>query len=176
LAQQCLSGTEPQRIGAAQVFAANLRTAHLRSFCEEALTQLFKDLDERVRSEAAQCFNGFEREELAEYSGLIEAFAQSPAFPANHQWVIRALEETTSRLPDATLLVCERFLDTVGAAAADIRTHSAADAATVSQLLVRVESQATDKMLRARCLDLIDRMTLIGAYGLNEALAEYERM
>jgi hypothetical protein len=43
LASRCLRGTEAQRHGAAQVFAANLAEAPLRAFCEDALGKLFYD-------------------------------------------------------------------------------------------------------------------------------------
>jgi hypothetical protein len=74
-----------------------------------------------------------------------------------------------------TCVVCERFLETVGFDAADIRTGSSADAHQVSQLVVRVYGQTTDTALQVRCLDLIDRMTQIGVYGLENALESYNR-
>ena len=40
LAQRCLSGTEAQRVGVAEVYAAHLQTARFRGFCEETLIQL----------------------------------------------------------------------------------------------------------------------------------------
>lgn len=53
LAEKCLSGTEAQREGAAEVYSANLRTARYRSVCEDALAQLFNDESEKVRSAAS---------------------------------------------------------------------------------------------------------------------------
>jgi len=159
-------------VGAAEIFAANLRTARFRSFCEDALIQLFNDPDEKVRSEAATCFNDLEGEQLGEYVRLVEAFVQSPAFANNYESLIHVLEETTAKLPDITCLVCEHFLDAVGSDASRIRT---AKEDIISELIVRVYSQSTDQELRARCLDMIDRMTQREVYGLSEALALYDR-
>ena len=174
-AVRCLQGTESQRIGAAQIFVANLRSARFRSFCEESLIQLFEDQSESVRKEAARCFIGFEGEQLGEYIELIRSFTESPAFEDEYELLIHALEEATTKLPDVVCIVCERFLDVGGKDAADIRTRSAYEAEKVSQLLIRVYSQSSDQITRRRCLDLLDRMMRLGTYGLDDVLASYDR-
>jgi len=175
LAERCLAGTVAQRIGAAEVFAANLHIAGLRAFCEEALVQLFDDPEESVRAAASACFRSLRGEDIAYFVRLIEAFVQSRAFAKHYHEVIYPLTQTTSLLSAVTCVVCERFLEIVGFDAADIRTGSSADAHQVSQLIVRVYSQTTDSALQTRCLDVIDRMTEIGAYGLEDALESYNR-
>ena len=65
LADRCISGTEAQQMGAAEVFAVNLRTANFRSVCEEALITLFSSPYEKVRSKAGTCFHGFVEGELS---------------------------------------------------------------------------------------------------------------
>jgi hypothetical protein len=174
-AERCLSGTESHRISASEIFVANLRTAHFREFCETGLTQLFNDPDERVREQAAKCFFRFEGEELSEYVNLIEAFVDSHAFETDCSHLIDALKETTAKLPDITCLVCEKFINSFGLASADIRTHSAGDASEVSELLIRVYSQSNDETMRSKCLDLVDCMIQMGAYGLYQALQQFER-
>jgi hypothetical protein len=176
LAELCLSGTEAHRIAAAEIFVANLRNAHLREFCEKTLIQLFNDLSENVRSQAARCFLHFEGDELDDYISLVEAFVDSPAFTSNHYDLIHALEETTAKLPDeATYRVCERILDTVDSGATDTRNRSFIDANKVSQLLRRVYSPTKNQSLQSRCLDLVDRMAQMEVYGLDQALTQYER-
>jgi len=175
LAERCLAGTVAQRIGAAEVFAANLHVATLRVFCEEALVQLFDDPEESVCAAASACFRSLPGEDIAHFVRLIEAFVQSRAFAKHYHDIIYPLTQTTSPLPAVTCVVCEHFLETVGFDAADIRTGSSVDAHEVSQLLVRVYSQTTDSALQTRCLDVIDRMMEIGAYGLEDALESYNR-
>lgn len=175
LAERCLSGTEAQRIGAAEVYAANLRTARYRSVCEDALTRLFDDESEKVRSEASKCFYRFEGEKLGQYAGLIEDFILSTAFATEHRQLIHALKRTTAELPEATVSACARFLDLVGQEAADIRTASAGLADNVVQLLMRAYNQSRSSETQARCLDLFDRMAQLGMYGVDRALDQYER-
>lgn len=175
MAEKCLSGTEAQREGAAEVYSVNLQTARYRSVCEDALAQLFDDESENVRSAASKCFLYLGEDQLEQYVGLIEAFIQSAAFAVEHGQLIRALEESTAELPEVTILVCERFLDIVGGEAADIRTGAAGLADDVVQILVRIYNQSRNSKTQARCLDLFDRMAQSGVYGVDRALEQYER-
>lgn len=175
LAEFCISGTEAQQMGAAEVFAVNLRTAEFRSVCEEGLIRLFNSPHEKVCAEAGTCFPGLENEDLSAYEGLIKAFVQSPAFVNNYFHLIDVLEKATVKLPEITLFACERFLDLVGQDAADIRTQHAGHADMVSRLIIRVYSQARDEVLQIQCLNVIDRMTQTRAYGFEKVLALYDR-
>jgi len=175
LADECMSGTKPLRMGAAQVFAANVAHPTFRSRCVEGLTTLFEDADGDIRSEAAHCFKTFEGEELGDYVGLIEAFVSSPAFPAHHESLTRALGSSTAKLPDVTCTVCERLLDAAGPDVSDIRTRAAYTGHQLWKLVLRVYCTATNEEARSRCLDLIDRMLQMGVYGLHDALALHDR-
>jgi hypothetical protein len=175
LAERCISGTEAQQMGAAEVCAANLRTANFRSVCEGALIALFNSPYEKVRSKAGTCFHGFESEELSAYEALIGTFVQSPAFASHYFHLIYALDQTTAKLPNVTCSACERFLNTFGREAGDIRTGHAADADMVCRLIVRAHSQTRDEGLQARCLDVIDRVTQTRAFGFEKVLALYDR-
>jgi hypothetical protein len=175
LAERCISGTEAQQMGAAEVCAANLRTASFRSICEECLITLFNSPYEKVRSKAGICFHGFGGEELSAYEELVDAFVQSPAFASHYFHLIYALDQTTAKLPNVTCLACEQFLNTFGREAGDIRTGHAADADMVCRLILRAYSQTRDEGLQARCLELIDRMTQARAFGFEKVLALYDR-
>jgi len=175
LAKLCLSGSDAQRIGAAQVMAANVKTAAFRSFCEEALIRLFNDCNDEVRSEAAQCFSRFEGTQLEEYEHLVVQFVSSDAFQQNYTHLLMALEETTAKLPEVTLTACERFVDIAGLASSDIGTGTAWSADTVTKLTLRIYQQSKDDTIRARGLNLIDKLMENSAYGINEALANFER-
>ena len=175
LAELCLSGSEAQRIGAAQVMAANVKTATYRSFCEEALIKLFNDCNDEVRSEAAQCFSRFEGTQLEEYEHLVAQFVSSDAFQQNYTHLMMALEETSAKLPEVTLTACERFVDIAGLASSDIGTGTAWSADTVTKLTLRIYQQSTEDTIRARSLNLIDKLMKNSAYGINEALETFER-
>ena len=175
MAGLCLSGSESQRIGAAQVMAANVKVATCRSVYEDALVSLFNDPIERVRSEAANCFRSFEGDDLVGYEHLIAQFVSSDAFPKSRFPLLMALERSTAKLPEVTLSVCERFIDVAGLAAGDISTREAGDADTVIQLTLRAYQQSSDETNRARSLDLIDKLMEYGAYGISGALEELKR-
>ena len=175
IARLCLSGTEPQRIGAAQVMAANVRIATCRSFCEDALIELFNDPSAEVRAEAGRCFLRFEGPQLEGYDDLITGFVCSGASSGDYFPLLMALERTTAKLPEVTLLVCESLIDVAGLATGDISTREAGDANTVIKLTLRTYQQSSDETIRATCLDLIDKLMEYGAYGINDALEEFER-
>ncbi len=175
LARTCLSGSDQQRLGAAQVFAANLREAAFRSFSEEALITLFNERSEEVRGEAAHCFRGLEAVGLVEYDNLVAKFARSRAFANAPYHLIDALIEDTGPLPEATCFVCERFIEVFAGEARTIQTRAGGEAGRVSQLIVRVYTQSRDQVVQGRCLDLMDRMAAAGILGFDEALVQYER-
>ena len=174
-AEMCLAGAEPYRMGAAQVFAANLGEARFRKFCEDKLVALFNDSSEKVRSAASRCFGEFENDELGEHVGLVGAFIESAAFEHEHRALFFALEKTTSKLPDATCSACEKFFDVAGAAAADMSTHAAGESYQASKLLIRVYGQDKTPDIQTRCLNLIDRLAKTKVLGLDEAISDYER-
>lgn len=170
-AERCLHGTETHRRAAAEIFVANLRSAHFRTFCEEALVRLFHDSSKNVRDEAAKCFFHFEGEELGSYTTLVNGLVRSPAFTDGFQELIWALEKTTAKLPEVTYSVCDRFVKELEAQS-NVKLFRSG---SVSQLLVRVYSQSKKADFQSKCLDLMDRIMQQGAYGLDGVLAEYER-
>lgn len=134
LAHDCLNGTEAHRLGTSEVFAANLYNARFHERCKKALIQLFNDCDEKVRSEAANCFSRLKREQLGDCVELIEAFVQSQALLTDSFHLLRALEEMTAKLPDVTYLVCERLMEVFKTDLSDLSTGIAAEANTISKL------------------------------------------
>lgn len=171
----CLHGGAALRLGAAEVFSVNLREGAFRSSCENALAKLFNDSDKKVREKAATCFDQLHGVDLASYAELIEKCARSEAFGDRPYHLIQALVENTEPLPEVTCLVCERFVEVFGEQATTIQTSARGEATRVSQVLVRVYHQTGAPLLKARCLDLIDRMEALGVLGLTEALVLYER-
>ena len=175
IAELCLSGLEAQKIGAAQVMAANVRIATCRSFCEDALIKLFNDTNGKVRAEAAQCFSRFEGTQLEGYVHLVTQFVSSNAFQQNNYPLLNALEETTAKLPEVTLAACERFVDIAGLATSDTNTRAAWDADIVIKLTLRTYQQSSDDIIRASSLNLIDKLMEHDTYGIDKALEDFER-
>lgn len=175
LRNRCMAGGKALRSGAAEVFAANLRSAGHREVCEQSLRDLFNYPEADVAKEAAGSFQHLKGVELADFAELAMAFVESPAFAEDHFWLLQALESCEVAMPEVTCRFAERFVEVAGATSGDIRTSSAAHSGNVSQLLMRAYSQSGDPGTRSRVLDVIDRMSALRSYGLEAALAAFER-
>jgi hypothetical protein len=174
LAMKCMRGDEAQRVGVAEVYAANVGGPY-QEVCSAGLKRLFTDESEAVRGEAASFPRHLQKGSIAALGELIEDFVGSPAFSNDSFSLIHALEEVPAELPRATLLVCRRFVERVGSEAGDIRSRVAMEASIVGKLLVRVYAQSTDEAFKSECLDVIDGMVEIGAFGFGDVLAAFER-
>ena len=175
LLERIVSGSIPERLGAAEILAAYVNVPQWRTRCSEGLAHLFNDEEKEVREHAASCFRQLHTEPLAVYRMLIEAFLASPAIGDASYDLIDLLEETPEQASDIVVSVAERFLDIVGPEAGDISSRASLEASKVSKVLIRAYTQATDERVKSRCLDLVDRMVKIEAHGLAEALGAYER-
>ena len=175
LARRCAAGTEAHRRGAASVYSANIKISTHRSASEEMLAMLFSDPNAEVRQEAARCFYDFQGRELQDYQNLARDFLCSPSFESQHNPLIDALEKTTADIPDIVLMACDRVFDLAGEDTSDITTATAGTSSIIAKLIVRVYSRTVDPSIRSRCLDIIDRMALLGAYGLETVTDEYDR-
>ena len=78
-------------------------------------------------------------------------------------------------MPDIILMVCERFSEIASRDATDIRTIASANFRTTAELVVRAYSLTSDHEVKSRCLDLIDRMYLLGVFALDRVTAEFDR-
>jgi hypothetical protein len=175
LAQRCAAGPQPLRLGAAQVYAANLPDSRWRSICAAVLPLLFNDASDEVRNVAAGCFDRLDGNSLADVPELVEQFERSDAFAHHHGQLLRALKDTTARLPHATIAVCERVADLLGEGGDPPRPGALLDVHALRDLLVRAYHQADDPANRVRCLDLIDRLLELRVEGAADALREFER-
>jgi hypothetical protein len=161
---QALSDTA--RRGAAAVFADNVdHYAHL--------VPLFSDDDPEVRKNSSlgmrQAFGLLP----AQADELVRAFLDSKAFPDHLEQLAFALDDHTGPLPAVAIDACERIVRHAGRQLGDLRTHRAADGQHVVSAVLRLYRQSPQPE-RIRCLDIIDRLSLAGAYGLTAAL-ENER-
>ena len=165
------------RVGAALVFATNVRSPKYRDWSAAQLIPLFDDEDEAVQDAVLWCWRELNEEERRGLLPLLEAFTASRAFARQHHDVLRLLEQSTGDTTRTILLVVDRIAEQDGDNLGNIQTAAAADADRVTNLVLRAYTQsAGDPDLQARCLDLIDRLAAHGAMDLDEALSEYERI
>ena len=111
-------------------------------------------------------FLSLRQRELVGYQSLIVAYIESPAFDTKFNPLIHALGITTAKMPEITLATCEKYLDL---------TDTYGEGTEISKLVVRVYSQESDSHLRSRCLDIIDKMSLLRTLGLDSVMNEFDR-
>lgn len=177
LAENCLSGTPAHRKAAALVYSSNLHLADCRKFCEEGLIKLFNDTDEKVRKQAAQCFIDLDQRHLANYSNLIEAFIDSPAFLNKSFALIQLFTKTEKGGFDEQLAfkVCQRFVEIATSEVSNRLNGYSTQFKNISQIIVQIYSQTRNSKLKSDCLNIIDCLYQFNVYGLEEATKEYDR-
>lgn len=175
LVNVAINGTESQRRGVALVAASNLGSEECRSWCLLHLPSLFDDDSERVRSKAASCFRKASDCDMSEFSDLIEAFIQSPAFSEGSDSLLSTLADSRFTLPEITVAVCQRFIERFGQEARDFSSDRYMDQVTVTSLIFRIYNQHRNTVAADEALDLIDLLISTGLAEANKALGEFER-
>ena len=176
LVDEALHDSASHRLGVARIASANIAIPECRRWSEETLAVLFNDDDAEVRGEAASCFRQLKHAVLDTYGDLIAAFSDSRAFhEGSSWWLLRTLEQSLSRLPGTTCLVCEKFLDRFAGEARDVRTRGVGDAFTVAKLIFRTYQQHQNDEWTSRSLALIDHLCLEGLGDAGSYLDQFER-
>lgn len=163
------------RGAAVGVFADNVIYEPRRDRSIAVVSTALSDPVKDVRDAGGRAFYGLGDQPLDDYARLIAAFASSPAVADGAGHVLHALEETRQPLPPTVLDVCEAFVSAHGPDIGDIRTAAAGSVTYVVRLTLRMHSQYDDAYVRRRCLDLIDKLVVLGAYNIESDLDAIER-
>jgi hypothetical protein len=105
----------------------------------------------------------------AQADELVRALLDSKAFPDHLEQLTFALYDHAGPLPTVAIDACERIVQHAGRELGDLRTHRAADGHHLVSAVLRLYRQSLQPE-RIRCLDIIDRLSQAGAYGLTAAL------
>lgn len=176
LFEHCLtSPDEAVRETSAKVLSANLSGARYTTMCTNGLRRLFDDDSSKVREAAVRSFWHLRRHDLGAFEGLARALLGSKALAEGRAPLLHALAGSTVEVADVVVALAEQTVQTVEGLA-DIRTSAAGDAKELSELLVRMLSdEAVDAALRARALDVLDRLVAAGAWGAVDTMEAVER-
>jgi hypothetical protein len=161
-----LSG--PARIGVAEALTGSLGAA------PGIVVQLLNDGDADVREAAARSLWRIHELDQQTAEMLVQEFVKSPAFSDHMGNLFASLEESTTLLPPSTIDACERAVASEGPELGDIRTTRAIGSFHLVAIVLRLYKQGTEDV-RRRCLDVIDRLSDMDAYGLEGAL-DQERL
>lgn len=176
LLAQVLAGEDgAQRQGAAAVCARRLANTGDAALAHHALLRFFHDPEEDVREAASRVAVVLRGRRLGPVRRTLVALMESRAFePALPQLLI-TLESAPDRVDGLVLACVRRFLTVFGPASADMATGAAADAHHIGELLVRAYAQSPSAARRSEILDLLDRLLLLGSYGVAEAISSVDR-
>ncbi len=174
-AARCISGTKSHRLGAAEIYAANLKSNEHKAVCEKNLAKLFSDPEAEVIRVAARCFWDFKGRALGNHKDLIKEFIASPAFEFQHDPLFWALEESTATMNEVILLASERAFELMGKATGDVRGAAVGTSRSIAKLIVRVLDNPSNNSEKERCLNIVDDMERYGLYGMDEIRQRYDR-
>lgn len=155
------------RRGAARAFAGHVADSH------SDILQALQDDDPEVLEQLGSALGQLNELATPDQVALVDAVMESAVFPNHMQTLIHALEEMTSTLPVNTIDVCERVVEIEGTDLGDVRTGAALISSDLITVVLRLYRQG-NAALRARCLDIIDRLAEFSVYDLELAL-ENER-
>lgn len=175
LAQHIARGDEVMRRGAAQVYAQNLGDEGVGKICRERLLQLMYDPDEEVRRQVGRCFIHLRADHLDRLRSFISAFMDSPALLVGAEHLIEYLSPLAVDEHTLVLQATARILDEAGNEIVDIQTATAILEQDVVRLPLTVYTHAVESEIRARAMDLFERLLLLGSQTAHKALADWDR-
>jgi hypothetical protein len=174
LAEQALLGNAGARLGAAEIYASGIGVDAYRAASRNAVMRLFDDPDPKVRREAGTCFQALRGTPLAGEEDLFLAYAETSGIIDNPHDVLDALLEAPSLPPRATVAVCKAVVAAAGDEASSIASAWSAQMPDVATLAARLQAHPEEEARNAG-LELIDSLAANGAYGLERAVAPFER-
>jgi len=172
---ECVSGDDAQRKGAASVAEANLFHPDCVAYTHATLPVFFDDPVKEIRDEAAGCFRNAEGRDLETARPVIRAFLDSAAFGENVEDLMWPLEHSSADIPDEILLTCEAVINHMEALGDDPNQRLYGQADHVADFVIRAYRQTSAPAVRARCLDIVDRLLAQEVYGISKELEEFER-
>lgn len=172
---ECVAGDEAQRRGAARVAEANLFSSECAEYTHATLPAFFNDPVKAIRAEAAGCFRNAEGRDLEKVKPIIRAFLDSTAFGENVEDLMWPLEHSTASIAEEVLLTCEAVIAHIESLGNDPMHGLYGQADNVAELVLRAYRQTDESAIRARCLDIVDRLLAQEVYGVSKELEEFER-
>lgn len=158
------------RVGAAEIYVANLADPTIGQECQAHLRSLFDDDNQAVRAAAGEWWMSASANELALSRSLLADYTRSRTFDEHNTSVmLHRLKEATSPLPIELCDVADRAVDQFGPKASSIQYAEAGVARNLAELMIRLHEQ-TNADQRSRVLDSIDRMLFADFHGMHEHL------
>ncbi|MFJ2620155.1 AAA family ATPase [Glutamicibacter sp. NPDC087344] len=158
----------PARYGVAEALIGSLEAA------PEIVAQLMHDSDADVREAAARALWRIHEIDQQTAEMLVKEFMESLAFSQHGGNLFASLEESTTVLPPSTIDACERFVKSEVPEPGGTRVRPAMGGSHLVAVVLRLYKQGSED-IRRRCLNVIDRLSDMDAFGLEGAL-DQERL
>ncbi|MBF4571259.1 hypothetical protein ITJ64_01880 [Herbiconiux sp. VKM Ac-1786] len=152
--------SESARAGAAAALCRN------PALDPDLVVDIFSDESSVVRGKATAAIQELDSIDEKLASELLTRYIESEALPSAIEFALAALESATFLLPSVSLNLCSRALSILEDAPKEQRHWI--DWSHLVTVLVRLYRQSPS--LREDCLDLIDRLVLLRAWGIEREL------
>lgn len=163
------------RKGVAEICANRVDRASNAELATAALLTLMNDYEPEVREAVAEVASHLRDRPLRSFADLLGALIESPSYEHATSQLLITLQHAPDRVDELVLQASQRFISFFVSDARDIRRGAAGDARYISQLVVRGLAQSWDREYRGQLLDVLDRMLVLGVYGVDDAIAVSER-
>lgn len=152
-----------------------IEDAEFRYRAETILRRSFNDDDKQVRSQAGGVFRNVKPDQFDRYRELAHDFIRSPAFEAGSYEFFHALEHAECKVDDIVVAATDILLEDI------VKNGNAAGRRSIDlhqlQDIIKKEYSVSenDPPLRAKILDLIDRMLKMELYRVDTIVGAHER-
>lgn len=176
LLTKALEGDAMARKGVAEGCVDRVDRTSNTSLASGTLATLMTDEDDNVLKSVAKVAPHLRDHQLRPFADLLAVLIDSQAYHHATPQLLLTLQHAPDKVDDLVLKASQRFISVFGSEVGDIRTGVAGDAYYISELVVRGLAQSRNMSHRAALLDVLDKLLELGVYGVDDAIAEAERL
>lgn len=170
LMERALASDVEVRVGVAEVCAARVDRSADSDLVLSTLGRLMHDEDDEVRKRVGTLAGHLRGSDLRPYAGFLADLIASPSYAHATPQLLITMQEAPDKVDDLVDLAAHRLLNIRGEDVADISTGAARDAHYISDLVVRGLAQTRDRGRITALLDILDRLLVLGVYGVDRAI------
>ncbi|MFB6718906.1 hypothetical protein ACFCV3_02055 [Kribbella sp. NPDC056345] len=139
------------------------------------LTTALNSSQPDVQTSAAKVTDSLRVRPLLPFRDIIMTLINSPSFVHALPRLLITLETAPDQVDELVLACVERAAGDLGADIGNIQTSAAHHGYRLGQVVVRALAQSKIGSQRGRLLDVLDRLIVLGAYGVDEMIDKAER-
>ena len=172
----CLAGDTPLRKGAAVVYATNVTEPTVEKECRERLRTLMNDEDHTVRDAAADFWRHLKAADMRGLADFLRDWASTKSLDEGADDAARALEEHGAADPQLTLDIAWKLVEALGAEITSIQTRRGMISHALTPAILNIYHRSQDAAIRARAIDLFERLEELGCLEIRRALESVDRL